>query len=176
MKKQVFRWKQGARISIDPQVAGEAIERIKKDRGELRPQYIVDAAKAKSHPLHDAFEWNNTKAAESWRVEQAKYLTRSLEIVVQAPGEPPRFTRYYISQGSGIGDGKESRYYTVAEVLSDSEMREQRLRRVWNMLLSIKHEYEDLIELAAVWDAISEQQKKVLKEVDHSGGRVAQAK
>lgn len=177
MKRQVYRWKEGARVSVDPQVAGEAIETIKKDRGELRPQYVVDAARAKNHPLHDAFEWNDTKAAEAWRNEQARYMIRSLQLEIYvAKDKPARTSRAFVSQGAGIGDGKESRFYTVAEVLSDADMREQRLRKVWNMLLSIKHEYEDLIELAAVWDAIQAQQKKVLKEVERSGGRVAQAK
>lgn len=66
--------------------------------GKRSPREIVAAAKSKTSPLHDYFDWNDTRAAEAWRIEQAKYLLRAIEIRLVAPaktdsGVPITYTR-----------------------------------------------------------------------------------
>lgn len=43
-------------------------------KGKLDPKAIVAAARREGNPLHGRFEWDNTKAAHQYRIEQARTL------------------------------------------------------------------------------------------------------
>ena len=51
-----------------------------RHRGRLTPDEVVRAARPASSPLHDSFEWDDSKAGARWRQEQARILIRSVEI------------------------------------------------------------------------------------------------
>lgn len=53
----------------------------KKNGGVLRPENVVDVARKEEHPLHGSFTWDNSEAAEKWRLEEARVLIRSVTIV-----------------------------------------------------------------------------------------------
>lgn len=53
---------------------------IESAEGTLTPQVVEKLARAKDHPLHSCFEWNDRKAALSWRIEQARRLIRSVMV------------------------------------------------------------------------------------------------
>jgi hypothetical protein len=53
-----------------------ALAKLNKERNGLRPSEVVAAAKPKASPLHNEFEWNDAKAGEEYRLEQARRLIR----------------------------------------------------------------------------------------------------
>lgn len=61
-----------------------ALEAIrKKNGGRLTRQQVVDAARAKNHPLHDEFVWDDRKAADLQRLDRAQELiVRYLTVVI----------------------------------------------------------------------------------------------
>lgn len=48
--------------------------------GRLTPEQVVADAKRKASPLHEMFEWDDAKAAHSFRIEQARSLIASVEV------------------------------------------------------------------------------------------------
>jgi hypothetical protein len=79
----------------DAEAVSKAIAGIERAHGRLdsRKLYeaIVEAARPARHPLHRLFEWDNTKAAERWRIEQAKRIVAEVRIVfLDAPKQPVR--------------------------------------------------------------------------------------
>lgn len=79
MKKYDFR--PGFAWKADPEEVGRTIEKLSKQTGgEVSPAMVVEEAKKKNSPLHNCFEWNNTKAAEKWRIHQARLLLGSIVI------------------------------------------------------------------------------------------------
>lgn len=76
----VYEWRNGARLKLDAQVAGEELDRIRERDGKLETAIIVDEARPADAPLHPAFEWNNKTAGEQWRLHQARYLVRALAV------------------------------------------------------------------------------------------------
>lgn len=76
----------GAMLSpADAAVIGPAVEGIKRGGGTDRPKLsdVVEAARPKEAPLHRFFEWDNGKAARKFRIEQARWLVRSVRVVVR---------------------------------------------------------------------------------------------
>jgi hypothetical protein len=61
-----------------------ALLNLDKANGGLRPSEVVAAAKPKSSPLHNEFEWNDTKAGEEYRLYQARHLIRVCVITAKA--------------------------------------------------------------------------------------------
>ena len=66
----------------------EALKEIaKRDGGLLRPAAVVDAARDEKSPLHGAFEWDDTEAAQKYRLLQAQSLIRSFKVEIERNGQ-----------------------------------------------------------------------------------------
>ena len=55
------------------------IARIYERDGEVRPSVLVKEAKNKRSPIHDEFEWDDTKAGHEFRLSQARQLIRKVK-------------------------------------------------------------------------------------------------
>lgn len=67
----------------DAQVIGPEIERIAIERGGVRPEDVVEEARNQGSSLHNYFEWNDQVAAEAYRLDQARYMLRSIKIKIE---------------------------------------------------------------------------------------------
>ena len=50
------------------------LERIESEHGVIVPEAVVAAARDPGSPLHEHFTWDDSKAAESWRIVEARKL------------------------------------------------------------------------------------------------------
>jgi len=62
----------------DPQLIFEELKDLGEDVGEFKPEQIVERARDERTELHKCFDWNDTRAAEKWRLHQAVQLTSNL--------------------------------------------------------------------------------------------------
>lgn len=86
-KKAKYAFRAGARYKVAPQVAGVELERIRKARGTLSAQGVVDESRPEDAPLHPVFEWRDPVAAEHYRRYQARVLIRSVQVIQPETGE-----------------------------------------------------------------------------------------
>ena len=103
------------------------LERMaKKHRGLLMVDDELEAARDENCVLHKHFEWDDTEAAEQYRREQARTLIQKCKITIaNAPSVSVRaFVSLSDDQRTGGG------YRLTAEVLSDTQMRDQLLRDI----------------------------------------------
>jgi hypothetical protein len=148
----IYKWKEGARVSIDPQAAGEEIERVRvAQNGRLLAPDLVESARDPSSPLHPAFEWDDATAAENWRVEQASYLIRSIEVIVERQ-EEERPIRAFVS----VKRDEDRSYTSVSHAMADPDLRQQVLAGALKELEAWRVRYAELVELAKVFAAIDE--------------------
>jgi hypothetical protein len=56
-------------------------ERLAKRDGAIVAKTLVNESRPTSAPLHPAFEWNDTKAAEQHRLSQARAIIRSVHVI-----------------------------------------------------------------------------------------------
>lgn len=72
---------------FDAQAIGESLEQLRAQLGgdlQDRPHLVVEAARDPQSPLHGVFTWDDAKAAESFRVLQARALVRAVVVVRDA--------------------------------------------------------------------------------------------
>lgn len=150
----IYQWKQGARVpaSADAQKVGEELERIRvKHNGRLEPEWVVHNAKSPRNPLHDLFEWDDTVAAQNFRVDQARSVIRSVDVVVEeAPQMKP--TRAFVS----VVQERDRSYTSVQHAMSDDDLRKQLIAQAYAELEAWQKRYAELIELADVFAAINQ--------------------
>lgn len=123
-----------------------------KNGGVLLPEKVVDAARAKGHPLHGSFEWDDSVAGELYRIYQARNIIR-VNVEVIGPKEEETEARVWVSltpdrQEAGGG------YREVVSVLSDKEMRAQMLADALAEMRTFEVKYARIKELAAVFAAM----------------------
>lgn len=148
----IYQWKNGSTCKVDAQIAGEELERIRtRHNGRLDAKDVVEASRDPAAPLHDHFEWSDKKAASAYRVEQAKYVIRSVEVVVsEEPDARP--VRAFVS----VVQEQDRSYTSVSHALSDADLRRQVLTKALQELDAWRERYAELVELANVFVAIEE--------------------
>lgn len=78
-----YRFRSGARVSgVTPEVVTSELARIHQENDDtLTAPAVVSAAKPATAPLHPAFEWRNSVAADEYRLIQARQLIRAVIVI-----------------------------------------------------------------------------------------------
>lgn len=154
-KRALYSFRDGSRLDSDKApVVGHCLEQIQKRTGRrgIKPSEVIDEAKEPSSPLHEFFEWDNTKAAEAYRVEQARHLLAAITVEYEDVNES-RPVRLFVNM-KPQGEGNEREYIPTVAVLSDASMRAQLIRQALGEADAWRKRYEHLNELANVFAAI----------------------
>lgn len=127
------------------------LEKIRKAHGGiLRPPDVVKTAQNPKHPLHECFEWDNTRAASEYRLWQARHLISVCVVLINGNTKP---VRTYVSLKDDRAEDAGG-YRHVVDVLSDEEAKAQMLLDALADLNAIRRKYRGLKELTDVFNAI----------------------
>ncbi len=138
-----------------------ALEEIaaKNEGGKLIAAEVVELARDPSHPLHGYFDWDDTEAANKWRLVQARNLIRFIvEDRDEVDAQPMHiFTSLTSDRMVPLGG-----YRVTTTVLADTELRNVMLQDARNELERTRRKYAILTELASVWQAIDADKERQL--------------
>lgn len=124
----------------DPQKIGSALAKIAEENaGRLTPTAVVDAAQSPKSPLHRHFEWDDSKAAAAYRLDQARALISVLRI--EDDGEEP--TRAFLS----VKDGAGVSYRTTQEVSNSVDLQLAVLKQAEADLSAFQRRYRELVDI-----------------------------
>lgn len=132
---------------LDPNIAGQAIQDLVEEHGEARPEHLVETARHESHPLHGCFEWDDTIAAREHRLDQARYVLRS--IVVVRDDRPDQVIRAFVNVD------REGGWKPIAVALSNPSDREILLQHAMSDLQAFDRKYQALSEMTPVREVIA---------------------
>jgi len=135
------------------------LEKIRKaHNGVLEAGHVVEAASEPSHPLHDAFEWDDTQAAHQYRVWQARQMIRVIVIFDDTEDEEP--TRAYVSLNEDRTGG--GGYRATVEVMSNAKLRNQLLAEAIQEMEVFQEKYQRLTGLAEIFAAMRSAKRKIV--------------
>jgi hypothetical protein len=153
---KVYSWVPGSRFGreLDVTVIGPELNRLIETHGQkLAAETVVTAAASPLNPLHPAFEWDDTRAAQAHRIAQAQHLLRSVQITIATPTGGEITTRATVTRERHGQPGK--RYYSTTEyALSDTEIRAEVLKQALREAVAFRRKYADLSELTQVFAVI----------------------
>jgi hypothetical protein len=83
-----YNWKmKGLAKGINPEDAVAELTRIQNLYGSITPDLVVKAAEDEGSVLHKFFEWDDTRAGQLWRIQQARSLLNNIQVSVISDGE-----------------------------------------------------------------------------------------
>ena len=139
----------------------EALKEIaRRDGGLLRPASVVDAARDEKSPLHGAFEWDDTEAAQKYRLLQAQSLIRSFKVEIERNGQTLSVPVFVGVSTDRTGDKADNPYRMLEQVVEKPDLMAVAVRDAIDQLEALRKRYAHLQELADVWAAIDKHAKR----------------
>lgn len=173
-----YSFSTGYHSKVPAQRVGEVLDSIRERGEEATAKSFLDASRDESSPTHEMFEWNNSIAAEKYRLSQAATIICHLELTIEEyeteevtlkleeePTEDP-INKMYFKSGFVNVNQRTARSATAVYVptdiaLSDKEMRKAVLRNALDSLKAFERSYAHLKEMAKVIAAIHEVEEEI---------------
>ena len=128
--------------------AQKCYEEIQTLGEEYTPHQVLDLARNPETELHKCFDWDDSVAAEKWRVTQARQVIRSLVVVVEKEENEP--VAYRIIQH----DSEEKVYRPITLTVRNEDQYGILLRQAKAELDAFRKKYKHITELEDVIDEI----------------------
>lgn len=141
------------------QIVASELNAIERRDGMIVPKRVVESARDDDSPLHNYFEWNNSKAAEGYREWQARMLIRQVFVRDLNQGEEGPSVRAFVNiKAIASEDDEEDTtirgYVSMQTCLKNSSMQEQVLLYAKTELLRWKNKFGNLKEFLQVTEVI----------------------
>lgn len=131
------------------------------ERGAVTARDIVDAARSTNSPLHDYFEWNDKRAADQYRLEEARKMLRSITIRYIEDGQPKTARAFQVMTKSAYEAGP--RNYQTFEVLhGDTAFAASMMDRASEELMTWRKRYAPYTEM---WTKFGDCFQQVLNQI-----------
>lgn len=139
------------KFKADATKCADEIMEICEELESATPRQILEKAKDSNTELHKCFTWDDSEAAEKWRIEEAKAVVRNLKIVEQEPGKEPEVTQIRVFYKTDNQSG----YKPCRMILKKTDEYKMLLERCRSELLAIKKKFENLSEYDEIWELIN---------------------
>ncbi len=139
---------------------GECLDMLQDKHGVIEPRMVLTEAKKKSSPLHDYFEWDNTRAANKYRLHQARALVNHIEItIVYDDGKEGTVRRFH--NISVVEQGEKRQCYVNIKTVADNEdYIEQIVERAFREANAWRERYKHYEKLTPICRAIETFKRK----------------
>jgi len=155
-----YKYRSGYNSKVSADVAGPFCQRLHEAQ-VLTPENLVDEARTEDSPLHPAFEWNDSVAAEKYRCEQARLMIANI-IWVESDIQNERHLRLaeetnddkepnFADERAFVSTGEQNhRYVPIAVALTNEEWRANLLKAARRDMNAFIVKYRRLTELANI--------------------------
>lgn len=130
---------------------GADAQKVYEEIGDagITPEELLEKARNESSELHKCFTWEDSEAAEKWRIHEARRIIQTLVIEVKETEVQPR-KEFRIFQPSSTS----KEYQPIQFFKRNQDEYEKLLERAKNELQIFKNRYSEIAELEEVIKAI----------------------
>ena len=160
----VYRFKDAARLGhLNAAACGEVLQSLDGER-RLTPANVVAVARPVESPLHGGFEWDDSAAAEAYRLDQARYILRSIVVVRDADNPKSAIRAFVTVTGDETpADKPQTIYMSIEAALADPVKRDEIVSRARRELDEWRDRYKQIREFSDVFAAIDRVRDKVTR-------------
>lgn len=145
-----YQWKVST-VSVEAKVAGEVFEKIEAENGSVTPELVLDNSRDEGAALHKCFEWDDSVAAENYRLHQAGFLIRNLiTVVVKEEPEDVTPSQYEVRAFVNVSTETAGKYVAIERAFNEEETLAIVLKNAHNELIAFQRKYSVYSELADV--------------------------
>lgn len=129
-------WKVPGLYKADANLVAAEIEAIGE---KAEPEDILEKARDQSTELHKCFIWDDTVAAEKWRLHTARLIVCNIVVQrVEREEDKPQVRYFYKAEGAG--------YKPTATIIKRQDEYQAMLQRAYAELAAFKRKYGALAE------------------------------
>lgn len=143
-----YAWRPGfPKPPVSADVFGTVVDEIEARNGAVRPVDIVEEAQKPGSPIRAALQWDNTKAADAYRLVQARQLLGGLQIVrvrIEKGPEVSSRAMYRVRPDRGPGG-----YVSHNRIIGDRDLKKQVISSARRELESFLAKYAGVLALGA---------------------------
>lgn len=143
-----YSWN-GPERAVSAEKVAKHIEKLTEKYGECTREQFLDSARSEKSAMHKLFEWDDTKAAEKYRLIQAQQIICSLKVTVTEEDHTPITVRAFVTTSE-----QKVGYVHIRDAMSDEEKRQKVIEEAKRDARWYMDKYEHLVELAGVIDAM----------------------
>lgn len=141
-------WRSGSRYSNKIADANKCANEIMSIDGEITRESVLEKARDENSELHKCFEWDDTIAAEKYRLVQAGEILRFIVYEEdERPEDRPEIKVFHITERS---EG----YKPIKFIVKHEDEYQRLLKNAWAELRAFKRKYACLEELREILDMI----------------------
>jgi len=129
----------------------------KENEGTLTAEAVVAEAANEWSPLHGHFEWDVETAAHEYRLEQARSLIRSVQVVLTAPDGEDRRVRAFVHTAMSPEGARA--YRPIEDVAADTGATTiflEQLEREWMSFRRKWRDYESALSDLVLRDLVGD--------------------
>lgn len=144
-----YQWKDGFGYKVKASVVGEVVEKIEERDGNITKEAFLDESRPEESPTHSMFEWNDTIAAEKYRLEESRHIINALQIIYTDSKDNDVKIPAVINVTSTM-PAKTAQYRNIVDALSEKESRDliiSRLQREVDQLIERNRHIEELADI-----------------------------
>ena len=145
-----FIWRKGFEARISADAVGDELSRLREENGgRLTPKDVVEAARRRGSSLHDLFTWDDTEAANKWRLSEARRVIGGLCYVHPENENKEPLIAYVSIRTEPAGRC----YIDSRQVMGDQDLRVQALQECRQAIEAWRRRYRNLEEITRALDA-----------------------
>ncbi len=152
----VYKWN-SYKYPISAEIVGKHFEKVEKKYGELNSKNVLESARPTKSPIHSLFEWNDTQAAEKYRLEQASKLIVNLSVEVQTEDKKPLICRAFVN----VSEKKSGSFINIESAFKSEETKDIVYKRALQELQAFEQKYKNLELFADLFSEIDSLVEKV---------------
>lgn len=128
------------------------ISRIYNENGSITPDLVIKAAEDPNNVLHHLFEWDDSKAGNAYRVDQARQIITSVKINIVTESRT-------ISAVSYVRDPRlpndQQGYISVAKLKTDKDLAKDSIKYEFQRAYAHLHRAKTHAEILGMEDQVS---------------------
>lgn len=145
-----YSYRRGFNFKVPAQIVGETLEELAQN-GELTSLSFLDASRPEESPTHNLFEWDDSIAAERYRLQQATVAINSIEVQIINEANATVMPQAAFVNVISKAPSRPGSFAPIEIALSDENMRSTLLLNALNELKSFRRKYNQLSELTDVF-------------------------
>lgn len=131
---------------VPAQKVGELMEKLERSKNGLSPSSLLEASRKDGTLLHEYFDWDDTSAAEKWRLSQAQGLILNVRVVIKETDSDHEIKE----RGFVATPDRKSAYVSLQTAFSNEEWKKSLLNQVKTDMETFIAKYRRLQEVQSV--------------------------
>ena len=145
MTETIIKWTTPGFFKAD---ATKCYEEIQDIGDEVKPEQVVERATNPESELHKCFDWDDSSAANKYRLYQARLVINHLIVVTRDTDEEKEPVQFRVMLKNE--STKDSAYKQTLVMVRDEDEYRKLLDQAYRELHSFKQKYQCLSELAEI--------------------------